>query len=167
MRMSRGVFLAAILVVALAMAFGATGLFTGTGSSPSHGICTADGRPVVRLYSTTMCPHCRWIKDTFDSVVREYASRGEIVAHHWELDTGDDTLSRRVETRVPSEEVWIYQQFNPRSTVPTFVFGCRYYRIGNGYEGRKDLKSEEREFREIIRAMVEGREPALSTFKQP
>ena len=37
-----------------------------------------DGKPVIRLYSTTWCPHCVLIKDTFDSVMKEYVDEGKI-----------------------------------------------------------------------------------------
>src|SRR3990172_10780878 len=54
---------------------------------------TIDGRPVIRLFSTTWCPHCQWIKETYERVAKEYADAGKIVAYHWELDINDDTLT--------------------------------------------------------------------------
>ena len=118
-------------------------------------ICTEDGKPVVYLFTTTWCPHCTWIKDTFDSTVLEYVESGEIVAHHWEIDTGDDTLTEEVETEVPQEDLAVYQEFNPRGSIPTFVFGCKYSRIGNGYESAKDLAAEEAEFKQVIETLLE------------
>jgi len=115
---------------------------------------TVDGKPVIRLFSTTWCPHCVWIKPTFDRVVSEYVSQGKIVAYHWELDTGDNTLTEQVETEVPASEKAVYQKFNPGGTNPTFVFGGKYYRIGNGYEREDSLEKEEQEFRAVIDELI-------------
>jgi foldase protein PrsA len=128
-----------------------SGVSTGQGTftETSDPVCTQDGKPIIRLYSTTVCPHCQWIKATFDRVATEYVDQGKIVAHHYQLDTGDDALTSQVETKIPKEEVDIYQKYSPGG-VPTFVFGCKYVRIGNGYESSGDLKAEEAEFRQII-----------------
>jgi len=113
-------------------------------------ICTEDGKPIIRMYSTTTCPHCQWVKDTFDTTMKELMAEGKIVAYHWELDINDNTLTSEKEAAVPPEEFDIYRDFNPRGTVPTFVFGCKYYRVGNGYESEGNLEMEKREFLEII-----------------
>jgi len=116
-----------------------------------EGLCeNADGKPLILLFSTTRCPHCKWIGPTFEKVAYEYISAGKIEAHHYKLDTGDDSITPEVEEAVPQEHLDIYQRFNPRGTVPTFVFGCRYSRVGNGYEAEDDLASEEAEFRLVI-----------------
>lgn len=107
-------------------------------------ICQQDGKPVIRLFSTAWCPHCVWIKDTYETVIKEYQGRGLIVGYHWELDTDE----------VPDEEMAIYQEFNPRGSIPTFIFGCKYWRIGNGYEQEDDLASEQAEFRAIIESLI-------------
>jgi hypothetical protein len=78
-----------------------------------------------------------------------------IVAHHWEVDTGDDTLTGQVEEVVPDSEMAIFDDINPQGSIPTFVFGCRYYRIGNGYEQEGDLESEAAEFEAVIEALID------------
>lgn len=118
-------------------------------------ICTEDGKPVIRLFSTTWCPHCVWISDTFDTVVKRYVDEGLIVAHHWEVDTGDDTLTDQIEDGVPVSEMDIFDEFNPQGSIPTYVFGCKYYRIGNGYEQENDLASEAAEFEEVIEELLD------------
>lgn len=153
---------------------GSTGSSTNSGSTPidpytiepssiqtfatvpgSDGVCTEDGKPIIRLYSTTWCPHCQWISSTFDAVAKMYVKEGLIVAHHWELNTGDDTLTSQVEKAVPDSELAIYNEFNPQGTVPTFVFGCKYYKIGNGvYEQEDDLKGEAAEFEAVIEKLI-------------
>ena len=116
----------------------------------SNTICKIDGKPVVRLFSTTWCPHCKWVKNTYTSVMKEYMDKGKIIAYNWEIDTGDDTLTEEKEEQVPPSEITIYRKFNPRGSVPTFVFGCRYTRIGNGYENEDNLAAEETEFRAVL-----------------
>jgi thiol-disulfide isomerase/thioredoxin len=113
-------------------------------------ICKENGKPVVYLFSTTTCPHCQWIKSTFDSLMKEYVAAGKIVAYHWELDTNDNTLTSAVETQVPENQYKVYQTFNPEGYVPTFVFGCKYFRVGNGYERAGNLEAEKAEFRAVI-----------------
>ncbi len=116
-------------------------------------VCTEDGKPVIRLFSTTWCPHCQWIKATFDSIAKEYVAAGKIVAYHWELDSYDDTLTDAVETAVPDSEMQIFSEFSDGS-IPTFVFGCKYFRIGNGYEQNQDLNAEELEIRAVIEQLI-------------
>jgi len=113
-----------------------------------------DGKPVIRLFSTTWCPHCVWIKETYDRVAKEYADAGKIVAYHWELDTGDNMLTPEKETAVPASEQAVFAKFNPQGSIPTFVFGGKYYRIGNGYEREQDLTLEEQEFRAVIEELI-------------
>ncbi len=123
--------------------------FTDTGEE----IELMDGKPVIRLFSTTWCGHCQWIGETYESVVKEYADAGKIVAYHWELDIGDDTLTPSKEGRIPTEEYDIFRKYSPGG-VPTYVFGCKYMRVGNGYESTNDLRAEEAEFREVIEKLI-------------
>lgn len=117
-------------------------------------LCVEDGKPIVQLFSTTTCPHCVWIKDTFDEVVTEYASAGKIAAYHWELDIGDNTLTTEEESGVPNSQIQTFQKYNPQGYVPLFVIGCKYSRINNGYESQGDLAAEEAEFRAVIEAVL-------------
>lgn len=126
-----------------------------------------DGKPVIRLFSTTWCPHCIWVKPIFDKVAKEYVAAGKIVAYHWEVDTKDDTLTEAVETAVPETEMAVYAQFNPGGSIPTFVLGGKYYRVGNGFEGSGDtanptsaqslanLAKQEAAFRAVIDKLIE------------
>ena len=119
------------------------------------GTCTdSDGKPYVILFSTTWCSHCTWIKDTFDSLVTENFAN-QINLQHWEMDTGDNTLTSEVETEVPAEINALYQKYNPRGSIPTFVFGCEYFRIGNGYESQDDLNAELEDFKLVINKLLE------------
>lgn len=118
--------------------------------SDSDDICREDGKPIIRLFSTTWCSHCQWVADTFDDVVQMYVDEGLIVAHHWELDIDDDTLTSQIEESIPESEEDIFEEFNPQRSIPTFVFGCRYYRVGTGHETEDDLEAEAAEFMAVI-----------------
>jgi thiol-disulfide isomerase/thioredoxin len=115
-------------------------------------ICKDGGKPVVYLFSTTWCPHCEWIKDTFDSWAKDNADKA--VIYHWELDTSDNTLTDAVETEVPAEHQAVYEEFNPSGSIPTFVFGCRYGRVGNGYEAQDDLDAERDSFDKVLEELT-------------
>jgi len=124
----------------------ASGSFSSTGSQT----CRENGKPIIRLYSTTWCPHCKWVKDTFDKIMKEEVAKGNIAAYHWEMDTGDNTLTEAVETAVPQAEQALAQQYNPSGGVPFYLFGCSYMRTGNAFESENDLVKEESEFRRMI-----------------
>ena len=169
--MNKTAIIALVAVFAIAaVGIGAyTGLFLGDQSLPPGNVTnpgistfslmegpveTIGGKPVIRLFSTTWCSHCQWIKPTFDRVAKEYADAGRIVAYHWELDTGDDTLTPEADGFVPQSEQDVFAKFNPRNSIPTFVFGGKYYRIGNGFESEQSLTLEEQEFRAVIEELI-------------
>ncbi len=56
---------------------------------------------------------------------------------------------------VPDSERAIFKEFNPKNSVPTFVFGCKYYRVGNGYERADDLDAEVKELKAVIDALLQ------------
>ncbi|MCX6749315.1 MAG: thioredoxin family protein [Candidatus Pacearchaeota archaeon] len=158
------ILLVAILVVAVAIIIiwnpfkSSTGsavlegsTFSNTGDSIAR---DSEGKPYVILFSTTWCPHCIWIKDTFDSLIQEdFASQVNI--QHWELDTGDNTITPEIETEVPAEITALYEKYNPQGSIPTFVFGGKYTRVGNGYERQKDLAAEKQDFELVIEKLLE------------
>jgi thiol-disulfide isomerase/thioredoxin len=111
------------------------------------------GRPYVFMFSTTFCSHCTWIKDTFKSLENEFPN--EINLQIWELDTGDNPLTFPVEDRVPTEFRNIFNKYSPQGSVPAFVFGCEYLRIGTGYERTKDLNAELEDFKLVINKLLE------------
>jgi len=112
-------------------------------------ICEEDGKIVIRLFSTTKNSASNWISKTFDKLAAQYGK--EIVAYHWQLDTGDNTLTSTVEKGIPKEEVNIFQKYNQKNAVPTYVFGCKYTRIGNAYGS---LEEEEAEFKRVIEELL-------------
>jgi len=128
----------------------------GTFSIAEGDLCLSeDGKPLVFMFSTTTCPHCKWIKATYDGVVKEYVEQGKIEAYHWEFDTKDNTITEEIEKTIPQEHEAIFSKFNSYGGVPSFVFGCRYHRLGNGYEVEGDLVAEDTEFRKVIDELLE------------
>jgi thiol-disulfide isomerase/thioredoxin len=121
---------------------------------PNATICTEDGKPIIRLYSTTICPHCRWINGTFNGVVDEYKAKGLIVGYHWDLDVGNDQLTPAKESSIPKSEVELFTSTNPQQSVPTYLFGCKYWRVGNAYESQDDLDAEAAEFKAVIEKLL-------------
>lgn len=115
-------------------------------------ICKDGNKPIIRMFSTSWCSHCQWAKPAFEAVAKEY--QGKIVAHNWELDINDDTLTAAKETMVPDEESAVYAEYNPDGSIPTFVFGCKYFRVGTGNEQTKDLEAEKKEFRQLIDSLL-------------
>ena len=117
-------------------------------------ICIEDGKPIIRLYSTTVCPHCRWVNSTFNGVMDEYMQAGKIVAHHWDVDVGNDQFTPSKESSISQAEVDLYKSVNDRLSVPTYLFGCKYLRIGNAYETQDDLDAEAGEFKAVIEKLL-------------
>lgn len=121
----------------------------------NNSICTENGKPIVRMFSTTWCPHCKWVKPAFIDTMKHYTETGDIAAYLWETDTGDNVLTTEIEASVPANELAVYKQFNPAGSIPTFVFGCKYYRIGNAYESENNLDKEVTEFKQVLKKIVE------------
>jgi len=129
-----------------------------TFSSVNGDNCSEDGKPVIRMFSTSTCPHCEWTAGAFDPVVEMYVEEGLIVAHHWDLNTGDDLLTPQVETSIPQSEMNAYTdaRYGFQNYVPAFVFGCKYYRLGTGFEGTDNLRAEAAEFMAVIEALLDA-----------
>ena len=119
-------------------------------------ICKQDDKPIIRLFATSWCPHCQWIKETYTEVVKDYINQNKIVAYFWEVDKNDDLLTKEKEDKIPESEFEIFKKFNPKQSIPTFIFGCKYYRVGNAYEAQDNLAAEEAEFRSIIDTLIGG-----------
>lgn len=118
----------------------------------SDAVCKDDEKIIIRLFSAEVDPHSQWVSNVFNKVAKEYS--GKIIAYNWQIDTGDNLLTDAKEEKIPKSEVEIYKKYNSAGSVPTFVFGCRYVRIGNGYEKENSLEEEEAEFRKIIEKLI-------------
>ena len=119
-------------------------------------ICRENDKPVIRLYTSSWCEPCKWVKNSFDGVMRDYMKDGKIAAYHWDLDTGDNTLTEEIESGIPKGEMEIFKKYNQEATVPTYVFGCKYVRIGNFYEKNNNLDAEEQEFIAVVEKLLQS-----------
>lgn len=120
-----------------------------------HALCTDDeGRPLILLFSASSCSHCQWVGEIFDEIAKIYIDQGLVAAHHYEVETGDDLLTELVETRIPNEHLSIGRRGDPDGYLPYFNFGCRYDRIGTGYEEQNDLAAEAEEMCRVIEALL-------------
>lgn len=108
-----------------------------------------DGKPVVALLSTKTCPHCVWVGDTYNSVVKEYQDAGKIRGYHFDFTSDGVEESINGATELPSELEALYQKYSG-GYVPTFIIGGKYYRVGNAFESEDDLVKEAEELRRII-----------------
>jgi thiol-disulfide isomerase/thioredoxin len=114
--------------------------------------CTEDGKPVVVMISATWCPHCQYIGETFNDWAKE---QKDVSVYRYEVDTGDNPLTDELETEVPDDIMSLYTTFNPSQSIPTFIYGCKYGRIGNGFEGDSDgLEKEVAAFDSIVEQLL-------------
>jgi hypothetical protein len=119
--------------------------------------CRINGKPIIRMYGKRACHNCEWSGPIFDRVASEYAGKGLIIAHHWLLDRNDDTLTDTDEGGIPEAEYDIFfsDDNNTLKTVPYFNFGCRFTRVGNGYQVRDMPDKEEAEYRAVMEKLLE------------
>jgi hypothetical protein len=124
-----------------------------TFTSNGGGVCSYEGKPIIRLYSKGACEHCKWGGPIFDKVAKEYVAAGKIIAYHWSFDEKDDLLTEGVEGMIPEGEAALFYAGN-QTTVPYYLMGCKYWRVGNGYDllDRKDR--EEAEQRAVIEQLI-------------
>jgi len=115
-----------------------------------------EGKPVVALISTTSCPHCTWVAETFDNIAKEYEAAGKIKAYHFELSQSGayDTLTGQESSEMPEKLSQLNTEYSG-GYVPTFIIGGKYYRIGNAFEREDDLEKEAAELRRIIDKVIE------------
>lgn len=119
-------------------------------------ICLDKGKPIIRLYTISTCKPCQWISESFEKVVKSYVEDETIIAYHWILDSGDNALTKKIENGIPKKELEIFKKYNSETTVPTFIFGCKYVRVGNFYEEEDNLGAEEEEFRTVIDKLLKS-----------
>ena len=84
--------------------------------------------------------------------------KGLIVGAHWDIDSAsksDNQVTPSVEGAFPPAELSLFQSINPNGTIPTFLFGCKYYRVGNAYETQNDADAEAGEFKAVINKLLD------------
>lgn len=109
-------------------------------------VCFDNGKPIIRLYSSSGCGYCSWSAPIYEKVVKEYVEQGKIVAYLWE-DNIKDLLN---DIEMPQEEKDLFYEYSSGG-VPVFVFGCKYYRVGAPYSREENGEQlEEQELRNVI-----------------
>jgi hypothetical protein len=88
-------------------------------------------------------------------VAKEYVDAGKIVAMHWDVDIKDDQFTPKIDDDFPTAELELFQSVNANGTIPTYLFGCKYYRVGNGFETQDDLDAEAGEFKAVIEKLLQ------------
>lgn len=108
--------------------------------------CETGGKPEVYMFSATWCPHCQWIEESFISWAEK---RDDLSIYKYEIDTGDDVLTPEAESSIPAQHLNLFRQANPQQSVPTYIIGCKYTRIGNANEATNNLDAEIQEFDQL------------------
>ena len=69
-------------------------------------------------------------------------------------------MTDAAESQAAEADLTVYQNFNPKGTIPTFVISQKYYRIGTGYErnnaykGLTGLEAEAQELRDVLDELI-------------
>jgi hypothetical protein len=111
--------------------------------------CKEGGKPIIRMFTTSKCEKCGLVEEAFMSAIETY--NNEIVAYNWELDTGDNKLTLKKESSIPKSEAELFKSVSQSLEVPAFIFGCKYVRVGTGFD---DLASEQSEFNSVINKLL-------------
>lgn len=104
--------------------------------------CLKDGKPVLRVYTTTSCQQC----DKGVSEFRDALPKDAFYVQILQLNTGDDLMTAEKETGIQPQELEPFTQKNPQSVVPFYDFACKYFRIGNAYVSG----DEQAEFKAVL-----------------
>ncbi len=99
----------------------------------------------IMLFTTAKCQLCNETASVFEDAVKGLKEESPIIASHWVLDTGDDTLTEEKESGIPKDVLELFKAQSPEMLVPTTIAGCKYKRIGslnreNEYEFKSILK---------------------------
>jgi len=78
------------------------------------GVCKEDNKPIIYLFGTNTCPHCRWEHPIINNVTSKFES---YISYHDNIDTEKDGE--------------IFSKYSSGG-IPTLVLGCKYYRVGSG-----------------------------------
>jgi len=86
-------------------------------------ICKENEKPIIYFFGSTSCPHCTWEHPIIEKVVKDFE---EYISFHNNMDSNADTD--------------IFSKYSTGS-IPTLVFGCKYYRVGSGEQSGEETES--------------------------
>ncbi|HIH05250.1 TPA: hypothetical protein HA281_05810 [Candidatus Woesearchaeota archaeon] len=118
-------------------------------------ICAYNGSIMLRMYTSSACGECKQVALRLAMLLGRYQQQNaSLIGAIWELDTGDNLLTKSRERGVPPSELEIFRKISPENRVPAYSFGCTYTRVGSlpGAEG--NLNAEEREFTAVLDTLL-------------
>lgn len=77
-------------------------------------ICKEDEKPIIYFFGSESCPHCQWEHPIVERVAKNFEG---LISFHNNMDS--------------SADMEIFSKYSEGS-IPTLVFGCKYYRVGSG-----------------------------------
>jgi len=91
----------------------------------SDEVCKENGKPLIYFFGSEGCPHCQWEHPIVEKVLKSF--EGEVSFHN------------NMDSQADSE---VFSQYSDGS-IPTLVFGCKYYRVGSGEAGGEEKETKD------------------------
>ena len=76
--------------------------------------------------------------------------KNKIDAKYYEFDNKKDIISGEWITK---EDIKLYKNYNSEGSIPTFLVGCKYIRVGKGFSG-EELEKEKQELKMVIEKVL-------------
>jgi thiol-disulfide isomerase/thioredoxin len=84
-------------------------------SVSTDAVCMENGKPTIYFFGSDSCPHCKWNHPILAKVMKNFEG---LVSFHDNMNGTDKNQD-------------IFSKYSTGG-IPTFVFGCKYYRVGSG-----------------------------------
>jgi len=88
-------------------------------------VCKENGKPLIYFFGSQGCPHCQWEHPVVEKVLKNF--EGEVSFHN-NMDSQADS--------------GVFSKYSDGS-IPTLVFGCKYYRVGSGEAGGEEKETKD------------------------
>ncbi len=106
-------------------------------------LCMENNKPIVELFTAKNCKPCQWVGKAFDSVTASF----NVSAHHWDLTSGDDLLTKEKEQKIPEIHMRIFKKYDKNMAIPVVIVGCQYVQIGTKF---RDINKEKEVLKELL-----------------
>lgn len=87
--------------------------------------CQENGKPIVYLFGSEQCPHCKWEKPVMEAVAQKF---GSAISFHENIT---QTLGEQFANDQDVFNSYLEKGYI-EGGVPTIIIGCKYYREGAG-----------------------------------
>jgi thiol-disulfide isomerase/thioredoxin len=97
---------------------------------------TIKGEPMIYLFGTTWCPHCKWERQVFVNVTSKFGTWEGIKEN--DLSSAEFNSSYMIVKAIEidleknSPDNVVFDHYSPNGYVPVLVFGGKYFRVGSG-----------------------------------